>query len=284
MSGGRDSGTSEGHIETPGERPRYVPILRRAAGFYRRHTLRVLALTSMIFVPVAIIDGVLTHLIEETLPAAVSPDWLDIIVFGVELVDLSAGVTALTFFAGAMELLVEADAEGGRPPSLGDMVRRLPWRALLLADVLVWGITSVAAVAFIAPGIFAFTLLAIVGPIVVIERIGPVAAVVRSARLVLHHLPMTFLLLVVPTFGQEALSDLIFEAEWRERLSFLLLADLAVVLVLTSAIGVVESYLARAVLAFHGPACPHSAPASAHAGGPPSTPSQEGDPELAPQE
>ena len=74
------------------------------------------------------------------------------------------------------------------------------------------------------------------------------------------------------------------EAERRERLSFLLLAGLAVVLQLTSAIGVVESYLARAVLAFHGPARRHSATASARAGGPPSTPSQESDPELAPQE
>lgn len=128
-----------------------------------------------------------------------------------------------------------------------------------------------------------FILLSIVGPLVVIERIGPVAAILRSGRLVAHHLPMTFILLVVPTFAQEALSDLIFEAKWRDRLSALLLADLAVVRALVSVIGVVESHLARAILAFSGRAR-RSGDATRRPAGRPSAPAEEGDPELAPEQ
>jgi|GEM_PF-2459383 len=262
---------------------RYVHILNAAAGTYRRHFLRIIPLAGAVFIPVVIIDGVLTHLIDETLPAATSPDWLDVIVFGIELIDLSAGVTALTFFAGAVELLVEADIEGRPAPSLATVVRRLPWRALLLADVLVWALTSLATALFVAPGIVVFTLLSIVGPLVVIERIGPVAGVLRSARLVAHHLPMTFLLLVVPTFTQEALSELFLEAEWRERLSVLLLADLAVVLALGSVIGVVESHLARAILALHGPARRPENETPRQDGSRSAT-TEQGDPELSPEQ
>ena len=157
------------------DRPRFLPIIRDAVCVYRSNLSQIVLLTIMVFVPVAVVDGVLTHLIEETLPDHLSSGWLEVVVFGVKLVDLSASVVALTFFAGVIELLVEAHVEDRTTPSFQAMLRQLPWRRLLVADLLVWSVTSAGTALLVVPGFVVFTLLSIVGPLVVIEGIGPLS-------------------------------------------------------------------------------------------------------------
>jgi hypothetical protein len=84
-------------------------------------------------------------------------------------------------------------AEPGKrgPPADGsrirDVLRSLPWGSLILADLLATLIIVVGLVALIIPGLIAITLLAVVGPVIELERRHAVAGLRRSAHLVRPH-------------------------------------------------------------------------------------------------
>ncbi len=67
------------------------------------------------------------------------------------------------------------------------MLASLPWGALILADLLAAVIILIGLLALIIPGLIAITLLAVVGPVIEIERQHAVAGVRRSAHLVRPH-------------------------------------------------------------------------------------------------
>jgi hypothetical protein len=73
------------------------------------------------------------------------------------------------------------EAEGSR---IRDVLRSLPWGSLILADVLATLIIVVGLVLLIIPGLIAITLLAVVGPVIELDRQPAVAGLRRSAQLV----------------------------------------------------------------------------------------------------
>jgi hypothetical protein len=73
------------------------------------------------------------------------------------------------------------EAEGSR---IRDVLRSLPWGSLILADVLATLIIVVGLVVLIIPGLIAITLLAVVGPVIELDRQHAVAGLRRSAHLV----------------------------------------------------------------------------------------------------
>ena len=77
------------------------------------------------------------------------------------------------------------DSEHGT--RIRDVLASLPWAALILADLLATLIILVGFVALIIPGLVAITLLAVVGPVIEIERQHAVAGLRRSAHLVRPH-------------------------------------------------------------------------------------------------
>ncbi len=78
----------------------------------------------------------------------------------------------------------EPEADGSR---IRDVLRSLPWGSLILADLLATLIVVVGLVALIIPGLIAITLLAVVGPVIELERQHAVAGLRRSAHLVRPH-------------------------------------------------------------------------------------------------
>jgi hypothetical protein len=76
------------------------------------------------------------------------------------------------------------EAEGSR---IRDVLRSLPWGSLILADVLTALIVAIGLVALIIPGLIAITLLAVVGPVIELDRQHAVAGLRRSAHLVRPH-------------------------------------------------------------------------------------------------
>jgi hypothetical protein len=68
-----------------------------------------------------------------------------------------------------------------------DVLRSLPWGPLILADLLAALIIVIGLVALIIPGLIAITLLAVVGPVIELERQHAVAGLRRSAHLVRPH-------------------------------------------------------------------------------------------------
>jgi hypothetical protein len=77
-----------------------------------------------------------------------------------------------------------AEAEGSR---IRDVLRSLPWGSLILADVLTTLIIVIGLVALIIPGLIAITLLAVVGPVIELDRQHALAGLRRSAHLVRPH-------------------------------------------------------------------------------------------------
>ena len=67
------------------------------------------------------------------------------------------------------------------------MLRSLPWGSLILADLLATLIIVIGLVALIIPGLIAITLLAVVGPVIELERQHAVAGLRRCAHLVRPH-------------------------------------------------------------------------------------------------
>ncbi len=80
-----------------------------------------------------------------------------------------------------------ADKHEGDGSRIRDVLRSLPWASLILADLLAALIVVVGLVALIIPGLIAITLLAVVGPVIELERHRAVAGLRRSAHLVRPH-------------------------------------------------------------------------------------------------
>jgi hypothetical protein len=103
------------------------------------------------------------------------------------------------FFVGVLDRLV-GEAHGRPAQSPLRVLRTLPYRPLILADVLVAILVVVGLLAFVVPGVIAFTFVCLSAPIVNIERRSALSALRRSAQLVRGCFKLTFFLVTVPFF------------------------------------------------------------------------------------
>jgi hypothetical protein len=114
-------------------------------------------------------------------------------------VAIAADLLGEVFFVGVLDRLV-GEAHGLPVQGPLTVLRTLPYRALILADVLVAILVSVGLLAFVVPGVIAFTLVCLSAPIVNIEQRSAVSALRRSAQLVLGRFKLTFFLVSAPFF------------------------------------------------------------------------------------
>jgi hypothetical protein len=226
--------------------PRTLSILRAAAGTYYRRFGTIALLGLAVFAPAAIVDGIASRAAESLVEG--SGLWLKLLVTSLVIIDLGAGAAALTLYSGVLDRLISADRRGHSIQGLKAILRTLPWGRLLVADLLVWGVSAVAAFFLLIPGLIAFTLLSIAGPVIIIEDLRPLPALRRSMELIARHALPAVLLVTLPTVIEEIASDLLLESSVVERLSFVLLADIALAVVVTSAVGVLEITMAHALI------------------------------------
>jgi len=104
----------------------------------------------------------------------------------------------LVFYAGLLDLVLRSYLEGKPDLRLRDSLYRLPLTRLLLADLALVAISAVGVFLLVIPGVIAFTLFSLVGPIIVAEDLHVRDALRRSYRLVRPHFPMTLLLVTIP--------------------------------------------------------------------------------------
>ncbi len=91
------------------------------------------------------------------------------------------------FLAGVVERLVAAARHGHPAPSTREVVRRLPWARLVVADVLVTGLIGAGLLAFVVPGLVLATWLAPMLPVINLEDRRVLDALARSRALVRGH-------------------------------------------------------------------------------------------------
>lgn len=101
-------------------------------------------------------------------------------------------------YAGVLDEFVGSVIRDDRRPSIGEAMRALPLWALIGADLTVTALVGLTSALAVVPGFLLMAMLGIVGPVVNIERLGPIAAIRRSLRLTAPHLPLVVVVIAIP--------------------------------------------------------------------------------------
>ena len=213
---------------------------------YREEPKRVAASAYLLLMPAVIAGAGLGALVDALRDTALE----DRVAMFAAISALAGFLSTLGFvvYAALLDELVGARIRGRRLPSISAALRHLPFGRLIVADLLVAAILGITTAFLIVPGLVAICLLAIVGPVVNIERANPTAALRRSARLTWPHLG-TVALTIVPALAVEELAHHSF-CYLHEAHAWLLELLIGMVLVPTlgAYIGLAEVVLAYALL------------------------------------
>jgi hypothetical protein len=138
---------------------------------------------------------------------------------------------------------------GRAPAGPREVILTLPYGTLLPAAVLVELLVGMGLLLLLVPGIIAMTLLAIVGPVINIERRGLIASLRRSVELVRPHFWQAFLCVTVLVFIEDAVSQVI-ESLFFDQTAWLQVAAAEALLAASfgALVGLVEVALAYALL------------------------------------
>jgi len=156
---------------------------------------------------------------------------------------------ALVFYAGLLDRLVGAHLFDHEDPSIRNVLRTLPYRKLIVADIVLVVVTVIGLILLILPGIFVFTLFCIVGPVINIEGHGVMGGFRESARMIRPRFWLAFWVVTVPVIFEVVIEDLVHAVVWeRQFLSSLLLNTATAVLILAT-VGLLEVVLAHELIA-----------------------------------
>ena len=152
-------------------------------------------------------------------------------------------------YAGVLDELVGSVIRDDRRPSIGEAMRALPIWALIGADLAVTALVGLTSALAVVPGFLLMAMLGIVGPVVNIERLGPIAAVRRSLRLTARHLWLVVVVVAIPLGIEIAAHHWLLHV--RHEADVLTEVTLAIPLILTvgAFVGLAEVELAYALLA-----------------------------------
>ena len=148
-----------------------------------------------------------------------------------------------------LDELVGSVIRDDRRPSIGEAMRALPIWALIGADLAVTALVGLTSALAVVPGFLLMAMLGIVGPLVNIERLGPIAAVRRSLRLTARHLWLVVVVVAIPLGIEIAAHHWLLHV--RHEADVLTEVTLAIPLILTvgAFVGLAEVELAYALLA-----------------------------------
>jgi hypothetical protein len=155
-------------------------LIRQGFACFRAQAASIIVVASVVVLGPALLVAFLEHWVEHS-------DTTDGNVAVAVAVAVAAAVLSTlggTFLAGMLDRLVGHQLHGHPFQGLGHLLRTLPYTRLIVADLVV----SIVVLAFtsllVLPGLVAYTLLALVGPIIIIEEASVATALRRSIGLV----------------------------------------------------------------------------------------------------
>jgi hypothetical protein len=176
-----------------GDRARHAirgrQVLAGAAHAGSVHWKRVLVAALIVFGISAVAETASDALVADSAAALAVP--IGVLAFAIDLF-------GEVFFTGLLERLVGQARYGAPEQGVLKVLRTLPYRRLIVADVLVTVLVALGYLALVVPGVVLFTLLCLAAPIVNIEGQSALGAMRRSAQLVRGRFGLTLILVVVP--------------------------------------------------------------------------------------
>jgi hypothetical protein len=225
----------------------YGRVLRQALGMLRAEFGRVAIVALILFVPppllIAALDGVRESLeIDRT------------IVQGAGLIISLLLVTTIRLFgpvvyAGYLEEAVGSEYFRGEKHRFRDVLKKLPWVRLVIAEIILVVGTTVGLALFVVPGIIFITVFVLVGPVIVQERLGVIAAFRRTYQLSRPVWKMVFILVVVFIGVEHAVAELFHELLHDRSLVAQVGVEWAIAAVLGGTVGLLEVALATELIA-----------------------------------
>jgi hypothetical protein len=187
-------------------------LFGQAWGTFTGRWKRVLGLGAFVSAIAITSDSALDVLVENNRDTATG-----LALFGLVMASLALSAAngfGTTFLSGVLDRTVGEHQHGHPPETLWQLLLRIPYGWLILADILTIAIKVVGFILFVVPGIIAITLMCIVGPVVMVEKRRPFSAVRRSAQLVWPYFWLTFVAVTIPLLGENILTDVISRADW----------------------------------------------------------------------
>jgi hypothetical protein len=195
-------------------RPRLTPwfLFREAARTFAARWKRVLGVGATVTAFTVVVSTLLDMMFESK---EAQTDGKVALAFALASVGLSAANGfGTTFLSGVLDRTVGEHQHGHPSETLWELLRRIPYVSLIVADLLALVVKIVGFVLLVIPGLIAITLLCVVGPVVMIEGRRPVASLRRSAQLVRPFFWLTFVAVTIPIVFENLLSDALASAHW----------------------------------------------------------------------
>lgn len=237
-------------ISPPARRVRAGAILREAFATYRRRLRRVAGCALALLVPLAVLETVavfVSDLASDELGHV--PAWA--VLFGL----LTGALAALggVFYSGLIDRVVASDRLGEPEHTIREVIETLPYWRLITADVLLVAMTILGLILLVIPGVVAFTLFCLVGPLIVSEDLGVRAAFRRSAALVRQHFWLTFGLVSVPLVLEHELIAVVEHMDLEHDVVVILALHVVFAVAVTAFVALVQVTLAYELSGRHPP-------------------------------
>ena len=222
-------------------------VVRKAFTTYRAQFWRVAIPAVCVLVPFAVLETVIREVRDNR--GASYGDLEDIGLNVLLVFSTIFSTLALVFYAGLLDRLVGAYLFGHEDPSIRHVLRTLPYRKLIVADLLLVVVTVVGLILLILPAIAFFTLFCLVGPVINIEGYGVIRGFRETARLVRPRFWLAFWVVTVPVIFEISIEDLLHAVAWERQFVSSLLLNTATAVLLLATVGLLEVVLAHELIA-----------------------------------
>lgn len=221
-------------------------LVRETLAVYRARFARIAVPAVCVLVPISLIETVTEHLQHRF--AHHTDVGVRILVAIEAFAAAAAGTIGLVFFAGLLDRLIGAYLEGREDPSVGEVLRGLPYGRLVGADLLYIALTFVGLALLVLPGLAVMTFFGIVGPLVTSEGLGVFRAFRESARLVRPKVFLVFFAVTVPVAFETLIDDGIRVAVWDRGFLVGLIVNAGLAVVVLATVALLEVVLAHGLI------------------------------------
>ncbi|HEY3723989.1 MAG TPA: hypothetical protein VGN59_11600 [Acidimicrobiia bacterium] len=207
-------------------------VLRDVGQSYRHRFGRVVIAAALVFGITAVVGAAVEDLTHRAEP--------NFVIYVIALTGTAMSQVGITFYAGLLDKVVGEFELGEDPEPVLHVLRTLPYGSLIVADILITVVSAVGLVLLVIPGVVAFTLFAITGPVINIEHLGALRGMRRSAELVRHHFWLVLLLVAVPIAIEHQVIELANELVLHHSLVEVFLVQGLLGMIVGSFVGLVE--------------------------------------------